>query len=164
MSDKKYMLDKKKIKEFKGLDPKDQTDDIYDLYYRNSLLPKTYKDTNIYRSLNVFMTEYLKVFTKIQKDIKFTIGYKIVNKSTEAISYLRKSLETQQITKKLDYSLECRELLEDIKIYIKLLEDQNIACLSDKQYIHLCELLGKTQYQLKLWIDSLKRKNNDTSE
>ena len=57
-----------------------QTEDVLDLYYRNSLLPKTYKDTNIYRSLNIFITEYLKVFNKIQKDIKYTIGYTIINK------------------------------------------------------------------------------------
>ena len=131
--------------------------DFDDLYFRNSFNQKTYKDANIYRSLNIFIEEYIKAFLKFQKDIKNTLGRDIVNKLIESISYLRKSLENKDKTKKLEYALECRELLEDIKIYIKFLEIPEFNSLSEKKYIHLMELLGKTQYQLKNWINSLSK-------
>ena len=113
-----------------------------------------------YQNLPVFKDAYdllLRVYTvsrTFQRDFRYTIGEDLKKVLMEMMLCLFRANRSRE---KLCEVASCREHIEEVKIYLRILHD--LKQLSLKQYVLLCERAEAISKQLAAWDKYLTKKS-----
>mgnify|MGYP003495407901 CR=1 FL=1 len=114
---------------------------------------KNFSDTQIYRSICVLLSDYMKIYTQMEKSLKFSFGEKVMDKIALMTQIMVESYLSSEVDFKYHKSVDCLRFLGVVEIFIKMLSEGNIKVISVKQ----CGLLMKDIAVIKIQL----RKRNE---
>lgn len=116
-----------------------------------------FKDTNIYRSLEILIKEYCGCYVNMRNDIKSVLGKDLFDLLSKCIGLMSRSYISNDLNKKLDYAMDLKEHLFEFEVKMKILKDA-VQMVNDTKYGQIAIQYGKIEHQLNKWIESLNEK------
>ena len=124
---------------------------------------KSLNELPLFRSISMFITSTTPYIINMNKDIKVTFGYNILNKLMNCLTKLRHSYSSKNQNVKLDYILQLIDDVEEISDLFKLLFE--LKYISIKQQANISIQVGDMLMQLNGWKKSVENSiNNMTSD
>ena len=110
---------------------------------------KSLNELPLFRSISMFITSTTPYIINMNKDIKVTFGYNILNNLMNCLTKLRHSYSSKNQNVKLDYILQLIDDVEEISDLFKLLFE--LKYISIKQQANISIQVGDMLMQLNGW-------------
>ena len=125
---------------------------------------KTVGELPLYRSISIFMVFIVQLVLNMNKDIKITFGYNIINKFILSLELLRKSYQEKDNKKKYNNILELLGIFNDMELLFKVLFE--LKYISLKQQSSISINLADILMQINGWKKSVENifENNNMAE
>lgn len=112
--------------------------------------------TLLFRALSNLFDELSKVIKNVQKDMKMTVGHRLMEYMMNSIKVYKKAFVTKDFIEKCEYIDETLNELENIELLLKLLLSSNDIGVAEAA--RLSSHLGDAMYQLRNWKTSIEKK------
>ncbi len=131
---------------------------------KTSYSKKTVGELPLYRSISIFMVFIVQLVLNMNKDIKITFGYNIINKFILSLELLRKSYQEKDNKKKYNNILELLGIFNDMELLFKVLFE--LKYISLKQQSSISINLADILMQINGWKKSVENifENNNMVE
>ena len=120
---------------------------------------KSLNELPLFRSISMFITSTTPYIINMNKDIKVTFGYNILNNLMNCLTKLRHSYSSKNQNVKLDYILQLIDDVEEISDLFKLLFE--LKYISIKQQANISIQVGDMLMQLNGWKKSVENSINN---
>ena len=120
---------------------------------------KIVSETELFRSLIIFIEYIVPVIINTDKDIKVTFGYSILNKLIWSITTLRKAYNNKDAIEKGKTVDELNDVICDVEIMLKIMFE--LKYVSEKQQSHISLSIGDILSQVNGWKKAINAVNNN---
>ena len=79
---------------------------------------KNFSDTQIYRSICILLSDYMKIYMQMEKSLKFSFGEKIMGKIALMTQIMVESYLSSEVDFKYHKSVDCLRFLGVVEIFI----------------------------------------------